>query len=370
MIRVSIPGASATNTKTYAELNHDSKQDQTMLAGSNTAAVNRDLSSGTSCLRPVQEELSRFRDRPVYFEPLWGNNGDELIRLGSRVLMRRAGVRRVPSPEEAELIVVNGGAAINDFWYAGLPAVEEYNKRFPQTPLMLFPQTYHFYKTDFAAIFKWRSAPAYLYARDRRSLEELHRFTFPAGIRTGVDHDTAFYTSRSRYVTDLRRRMSERYILIVERDDDEGVKTLKYQPVAPQRLRAFVPRPLRKTLKQALLSRGSWKRNEQTPFALAGIDAVKQEHSRFSDLPIYAADVSREDIFTFRRFGEVIAGAAAVVTNRIHAGILAGLLGKPTYLAAGPWHKIPAIYDFSLRDAPHVHLLPPRAEDVCATNID
>jgi hypothetical protein len=72
------------------------------------------VSHGRASLGPVAAELAPYRGRAIFFEPLEGNNGDKLIQLGSRTLLRSLGVILMREPKHAEVIVFNGGFAMSD----------------------------------------------------------------------------------------------------------------------------------------------------------------------------------------------------------------------------------------------------------------
>jgi len=76
-----------------------------------------------------------------------------------------------------------------------------------------------------------------------------------------------------------------------------------------------------------------------------------------ADIPIIASDVSDPSSASFSEFCQLISTAAVVATNRLHVGILAGMLGKPTIIKPASYHKILGIYNYSMRDMPHVELL-------------
>jgi exopolysaccharide biosynthesis predicted pyruvyltransferase EpsI len=72
---------------------------------------------------------------------------------------------------------------------------------------------------------------------------------------------------------------------------------------------------------------------------------------------VFAADISQTSLCSFDTFCSLIAQSAAVISTRLHVAVLAALLGKPTYLVAGPGTKIRSVYEYSLAEMPNVRLV-------------
>jgi len=92
----------------------------------------------------------------------------------------------------------------------------------------------------------------------------------------------------------------------------------------------------------------------QTPFRQRCEAILSERFPEAVPLPRIVRDASIVNACTFDQFCEFISEAAVVFTTRLHAGILAALLGRPTVIFGGPYHKIRGIYDYSLADRPHV----------------
>jgi len=73
---------------------------------------------------------------------------------------------------------------------------------------------------------------------------------------------------------------------------------------------------------------------------------------------IRSADVSDPLKYSFYEFCSLIAGSAAVISTRLHAGVMAAMLDIPTALVTGRYGKIADVYNQSLREKSNVHLLP------------
>ena len=83
------------------------------------------------------------------------------------------------------------------------------------------------------------------------------------------------------------------------------------------------------------------------------------ERPELRDLPVVYNDVSNVTRNSFDDFVRIIAQAEAVVSTRLHVGILAAMLQKLTFLKDGPgdYRKLWSVYTQSLATTPHVQLL-------------
>jgi len=73
--------------------------------------------------------------------------------------------------------------------------------------------------------------------------------------------------------------------------------------------------------------------------------------------PVVAMDISLRNLCSFQDFCDRIADAKVVFTTRLHVGIFASMLGRPTFLFEGPYHKIRGVYEHSLAGLPGAHLI-------------
>jgi exopolysaccharide biosynthesis predicted pyruvyltransferase EpsI len=320
---------------------------------------------------PLKDELLKYRGQPVFFEPLHGNNGDRLIEMGSLELLRKCGVRLVKKPEQAQLIVLNGGAGMTDIWLHGFRTLQSYNCKFPNIPLIICPSSFWFPQTDFAALFQARTSPALVFAREAYSLEILQNLSFPGQIKLALDHDTAFHLEASNYVQNLRSKSDRKHILVVERDDPESVTkpissgletrssedSFNWRNSIPKNVKRSIYRHITTPLKRITLAQSIGQRDFETPFTQACLQQVWQDYPAFQHLPVFAADISNPELCSFAMFSQLIAEAAVVVSTRLHVGMLGAMLDKPTYIKAGSYHKIQGIYDFSLADRDNVRLI-------------
>lgn len=321
--------------------------------------------TSSTTLKPLDAELTQFRGKRIFFEPLEGNNGDDLIKMGSHTLLKSIDAKLVHNPKQADAIVINGGGGMTDNWSLGFKDIKKFSREYPETPLVILPSSFSFTKTDFASLFRDRKAPTFIYARERYSLKILEDLTFPSDVRLGLDHDMAFQLKDAPYFKCLQTRESQKHILIVERDDPERVtNTTQPRPESPNWKRKIpwsVKRPINRhllwKLKRRSIASQLGNLGLEAPFTQEWHQKVLIDHPEFESLPIFAADISIPALCSFDRFSQLVADAAVVVSTRLHVAILAAMLGKPVYVKSGPYHKIQGIFEYSLSERSNVRLV-------------
>ena len=303
----------------------------------------------------VQEILASYAGQKAFFEPVGGNNGDKMIEMGSRVALEAAGIRLVQDAAQADLLVINGSGSVGvDFWSPGLGGLRQYAQAFNNRPLIMLPSSFHLWGTEFTDCFARRAAPAYIFAREQFSHQLIKKQRVSPSVIMGIDHDMSFCLKDTPFMADARRNSSKQHVLIVERFDHEGYAYTPHinHTTVGTRLKTFVPKGLRpqaKHLLHVLRVRGS----SFTEEALRRIYAIAPGTK---NLPVIADDISSSVGYNFDQFSDRIIRAAAVVTSRLHVGILAALLGKPTilYQVPGDYRKLLGVYQYSLSDKPNV----------------
>lgn len=317
-------------------------------------------------LKPLQEKLTEYAGKRVFFEPLHGNNGDKLIEMGSREMLRKIKANLVSKPQQAEVILLNGGAGMTDIWLHGFNTLKSYNRLYPEIPLIILPSSFLFTETDFASLFSDRIAPAFVYSREHYSLNTLKDLVFPSDVRLGIDHDMAFHLQDSSYLKNLQSKTVQKHILIVERNDPESTTALYEAPSQPILTKSrYIPksvkRPISKflltPLKHMALSKSLSEQQVNNVFTQECLKQIFQDYPTLKNLPVFAADISNPELCSFHTFSKLIAEAAVVVATRLHVGILAAMLNKPTYIKSGSYHKIRGIFEYSLVDKENIRLI-------------
>lgn len=288
--------------------------------------------------------ISELKDRRVYFDALHGNHGDRLIVMAAEELLSQVPHQRVETPSQAEVILVNGGGAMVEGWF-GLQRLREYNRRFADTPLVVWPSSYHFPTFDLEGTFAQRTSPAWLWAREEASLEQLRQAGLPSTVHLGLEHDLAFGLPVESLFLNLGN-LKPRTVLIVERDDWEG-PTGRTRPLVVPGLQR-IPESVRAAVRRVLLG-GRRKRQDRSPFAAEALRLVQREHPTAASGEVQLGDISLAEVCDFTQFLQHIAEAAVIVTTRLHVAILGHLLETPTYLVDGSYHKFRGVYEHSLR---------------------
>jgi exopolysaccharide biosynthesis predicted pyruvyltransferase EpsI len=297
--------------------------------------------------------LQRHAASRVFFDPLpGGNHGDAVITAGSRALQERLGLHLVEEPGDADLIVVRGNGVLTDF-YARTPhrgRIQSYLDAHPETPFVLEPST--FFVAD-GPVFNTaqRRAPTLLFARDHESHRLEAAKDHGPGVRIGVDDDMAMHLVGSPWLDSLRARVRERHALVVERHDIENPRYgLRHSP-ARRRVSRIVPPRLKRALRPLVARVRS---SAPTPFAAEAARVVEQSGRGG---PVVRGDISNPALLPWEEFLSRILDAHTVVSQRLHVGILAALLGKETWLDDRGYHKIRGIWELSLQHLPNVHLM-------------
>lgn len=303
----------------------------------------------------AREVLAGLRSSKVYFDPLTGDNGTRLIELGSRWLIADLALNTVSRPAGADVIVMNGG-----IWNAHRSShVRRYTNECPGTPIVIMPTTY----TTLPDL-PPDHAPITLLVRDLPSLAVLEEMTDPL-VEVSIDHDAAFMIKNTEFFKDVKaRRLRQDHVLVVERQDRESstdliISSELFSPLS-RSLKEKVPLGLRMAVKRPI-NRRRWQAKQatlqSTELVRDGMEWLRQNHPHLVQ-PVRPADVGLPDFYSFDEYVSHIAEASAVLTSRLHVAIFAGLLGKQVYLRPGANHKIPGVYEYSLKDLPNVHFVP------------
>lgn len=293
---------------------------------------------------------------------LVGNNGDRLMVLGTDRVYRDLNVKRVERGEDADLIVIGGNGGMLERAYHIPRIFQECSTRFPRTPMCVLPSTYYYPTTAFADQIGDRTAPLTLFCREAysyRHLKESHRL--PACCRVELDQDMAFELETDAYVTSLKA-MVPKHVLLVERTDVEhDTGSFGSKPAGLMaRVRKGMPGPIKRLLYPIVKAA---RARRITPFRETCEQILRTKHSDLVAWPREVGDVSNVNVSTFEEFSRLVGEAGVVFTTRLHVGILSAMLGRPTYIFEGPYHKIRGIYEHSLSQRGGVELVTLRDSD-------
>lgn len=321
--------------------------------------------SANNRFQTVSDVLSPFKS--VYFDPMRGNNGDRLIRLGSQKMLQTLRIDVRPSLADTDVVVMNGGGGMTSTWGA-LSVIQSHITRGAKTVIVL-PTSFHVPVSELEslrALAMKHRCRLVLFAREKRSFNRLAG-VFRISDDLFLADDMALYLSKGDILALARRTRQPRpYSLVVERQDAESSTGF----AAADPATAFAASAVRNIPFKEMVPLG-WKRRfwrlqerrilERTEFF------ARCKHS-LSRLPghgvVVGGDVSNSKTFTFSQFARLVTEAKYVVTTRLHVAILRHIIGRPCFLVAtgGDYQKNESIYEYSLSQAPYVSLLPGRGD--------
>jgi len=333
------------------------------MATTHPAEMGSDGATDASGDTAVRRFLETYRGKRIFHPPLVndtgelvGNNGDLLMVLGTERVYRDLEIERIDRGEDADLIVIGAsGGMLDKFrWITGI--FRDCSHRFPDTPLCVLPSTYYYPTKPFAEEVGERAAPVTLFCREPYSAEHLRNdHDLPPCCEVVLDPDMAFEMVNGEIVSSLRG-MERRHVLVVERVDVEHTSVaMRSERI---KTRKWISKVLPKPVKTALYPLVTAIRSRRhTPFRAHCEALLKEHHPGALRLPREVKDVSNVNTCTFERFCGAVGGAEVVFTTRLHVGILASMVGVPTFIFEGPYHKIRGIYEYSLVDMDHVRFV-------------
>jgi len=276
-----------------------------------------------------------FENKDAFFTVIQpgGNNGDELIYKGlnkklrdikirykeikygegrlSRKIRRinkkiGTNLREVNISKKTDLILIHGGANINDYWGYGTRLLRNLILHY-NVSIAVAPQTFYFAKTNFLEMLKKAKQEIHLFCRETTSYFLLEKMQLPDNIKIHLSDDTAFYLSKEDFAHFYRDNDKKGYALLCFRGDKESKVSL---------------------------------------------DVKKISEEIFTDwnMEIIIEDISINH--SFEDFVKVIARAKIVVTDRLHVGVLSSILEKPTLLLPNSYFKNKAVHEYSLKYFP------------------
>lgn len=326
-------------------------------------ATSHPLEEATRSTR-VRSYLEQFRGRPVHRVPLInakgklvGNNGDTLMWLGTDRVERELELDPVDDPERSELIIIGGSGGMLEKMETIPRLFAEVCARFPKTPVCVLPSSYHYPTRPMSELIGRRQAETMLFCREPFSYQHLtEQQTLPGGCVVELDDDMAFELETEPAVSS-RKNLQQRTVLMVERTDVEHASVA----MQPKKLgvRAQISRKLPDSVKRALypvLNRARAARS--TPFRETCERLLHEHHPDLVPVKRDIADVSNVNTCGFDEFCDRIAQAHVVFTTRLHVGIYSAMVGRPTFIFDGVYHKIRGIYDQSLKGRDGITLVP------------
>jgi len=304
----------------------------------------------------VINKLKELKGKKVYFEPLAGNNGDNLMRLGAMVLFKELGLDLVDDISKAETVVVSGNGDLTihpknkpiEKSLLGLALL-----KYKDLPVIVLPCSCIASNAKrLSDIFNLRTGSTTIIARDEISYSLFREFA-PANVEVYVDHDMSFALIGSDWLNDVKKRISNNSLLVVERFDAERATKPPGVFRIPVLFRSLVPNSLKNLIKKRAL--GAVYGN--TPFVTEAISKAREHFPSLNYNVVKTGDISLPQNYSFESFVAEIANASAVVSTRMHVCIMAALLGKP-FIAVQfeGGHKVSALFEKSLQKLPNARL--------------
>ena len=280
--------------------------------------------------------IASLSDKTLFLERLAGNNGDALILKGMYEILIRNSVELVDDASSADLILLNGGGAMNDLWPTGAAQVlESYLAQYPDKQFVVGPSSYLFNDFDFTSLVNSCKGELTLFCREKISRDYLANLRLNENVSVRLSRDLAFELEDSSFITDLRRRSASELVLCAIRKDLEGSSGFLAQTRAP-----WLPAPIRRPLSRL--------RDRLTAMASSDLitDILEEDGMTRSRLPKIYRDVSVS--VGFDEFCHLISKSALIITDRLHVAILGSMLDKQVRLIQGRYHKAKGVYDYSL----------------------
>lgn len=256
----------------------------------------------------LESVFQRYADRSFLLVKPGGNWGDELIYWGAKSLADRLSIKwqeidgdvlpRHPV-DPSSVVYIHGGGGFNPYSSGRVAKALFHSIKHHQGVVIQGPQTFITERDQLDSMITGgideRSAETVIvFVRENASLRALTPI-LPDDLSIAINEDTAFYISSD----DVERRIGKvkrRYDLMAIRQDSEGI----------------------------------------------GLEPLKSNEAVTFD-PAYFAT-------TFDHWLRLHAAAKHIVTNRTHSSILGAILGTPTALYAGRYHKNRSIWEYSLKE--------------------
>lgn len=321
--------------------------------------------------------LDGYRGGSAYLVPmtsadgttLLGNNGDRLMHAVFRRILDRFDIAVVTSLAAADFVAVPpNGALLEVYQFPELLA--ERLRGAEAKPLVIFPSSTLFPSRDPAFMFSGRTAPTLWIARERYSFEHLAErwgsSLTDAGVTVALDHDVV--ASGHEFVPELLGGAARGGGLLVAGRLDREASDLLHSasdPGDPGDPRRTAPARRLAAVKRAV-PYGPWytaaaraARRAPSQRAADALLARLPEATRaeLGALRRREVDLSAVQYATYGEYRRALRRADAVVTDRLHVGLPAAILGKRVVLVEAGYHKLSGVYEQSLQGAPGVELV-------------
>jgi len=279
---------------------------------------------------PFVDFLRSRKGCTIYLKPYSGNAGDQLIWMGSKILLNELGLKRILNPQKADIILWPGGNPT--MWRRNLTGWLDCWKRWPHAEFVVGPAEFKGNDEPWQMMLTTtRAKVGALFARDPESYQNLRNLNMPKSVQVGLGNDAAFHLKDTKWIADIRETCLSEYILASFREDHESVMLRQKH----NRLHEIWP-----------FSSISWrfKHHQKKRFHFKRLGMVKKTAQ--SSLPLIVEDVS---MMSFYSFVEYVSRADQVHTDRLHCMIMALLLGKEVFAYPTRYDKLEGVYEHSIK---------------------
>lgn len=318
--------------------------------------------------------LSKFRGCSAYVVPMedshgrpLGNNGDALMLRVFEKRLQQLEIAQVPQAKADIIIVPPNGAMLDRYQFPSLLTNKIASMK--DLPLVIFPSSAYFRETNPSEIFSGGRSEVLWILREPKSFDHLTgrwgESLSQCRVELVLDHDVV--ASEGSEISEYFPAVEDRgYVLVAARLDTESrfssrthVHAGRDRGLLSLAKRAWLaaPQTTMQTRVNRLLAQPALAANGR-----ALERQVSAEAARFLrevwELPHVYLDVSSPRFCTYHEYREMIAKASAVISDRLHVGMPAGLLGKPTVISEGSYHKLRGVYEHSLAGIETMQFLP------------
>lgn len=296
-----------------------------------------------------QHFLKINKNKKIFIDPCSGNNGDLLIWEGMKHLLQQYNINSTPSPESAELIIINGGGMFIDAYKQGINKIVEYSTSYPNTILCIAPSSFYFKYLDFGKVLDIRQKELIIFCRERYSKKYIDDLIKDRNLITSyLDHDLAFNLVKSDFILKNFENIDSsdaKKVLVVDRMDVEHKKNEGNNNLVKKLYILLTPKPIKDFIRKY---RFELRNKNGTSMTKQALNYLKKEYPGIKISSVETQDISRVDVCNFEEFIQKIAESEFIFTNRLHVGILGHLLNKNVYLQEGSYHKMKGIYELSM----------------------
>ena len=297
---------------------------------------------------------------------LLGNNGDRIMHEVFRRILDRFGITVVADRCDADVVIVPPNGALLEVY--GFPELLAERLRGAEaTPVVLFPSSTFFPTRDPAFMFQGRTAPTLWITREPYSFahldEQWGRSLADAGVSLALDHDVV--ASGHEFVPELLGGSGHGAGLLVAGRLDKEASDLRGATAPAAGAAAASARRLAGLKKR--VPYGPWytaaARQARRGQLRAAGDRLLSRLPTLTRLELAAqphrrdVDLSAVQYATFGEYRRALRTADVVVTDRLHVGLPAAILGKRVVLVEAGYHKLQGVYEQSLEPLPNVELV-------------